>query len=107
MSDWFRGITTGEWTPRTSPQSESPAEGDGMSTMAFHPPRPSEHRTKGNVWTLRNGERLDTPERFFDWLECWYRDDAVACESGDLDRLINRRRAVETRANQRLQRSIN
>jgi hypothetical protein len=85
MSDWFRDITTTAWNPnkrRLSPaRPESPAPA-GLIAMPFHPPRRSDDPPDGNVWTLRNGERLDTPERFFDWLECLYRDDVEAREPG-------------------------
>ncbi len=65
--------------------------------------RPSD----GNVWTLKYGERLDTPERFLDWLECHYRDHVEAREPGALDRLVACRRTMEVKSNQRRRRSHN
>ena len=75
--------------------------------MPFHPPRRSDDAPDENVWTLKNGERLDAPERFFDWLECHYRDHVEAREPGALDRLVACRRTTELKANQRHRRSHN
>ena len=88
-------------------RSESHAVVDSTAAKPFHPPRRSDEPPDRNVWTLRNGERLDTPERFFDWLECHYRDHVDAQEPGILDRLLHRRSVVELTANQRLRRSLN
>jgi len=111
VSDWFRDITTSAWDPakrRASPaRPEWPALACISATMPFHPPRRSDDAPDENVWTLKNGERLDTPERFFDWLECHYRDHVEAREPGALDRLVACRRTTELKANQRHRRSHN
>ncbi len=111
MSDWFRAITTNAWDPamrRASPtRPESPARTGLSATMPFHPPPRSDDPPDGNVWTLKNGERLDTPERFLDWLECHYRDHVEAREPGALDRLVACRRTMEVKSNQRRRRSHN
>lgn len=111
MSDWFQHVATSAWDPAKQPMSParpgSPAPDGLRATMPFHPPRRTDDAPDGNVWTLRNGERLDTPERFFDWLECHYRDHVASQESRALDRLVECRRTVELRANQRWRRSHN
>jgi len=111
MSDWFRAITTSAWDPakrRESPTRRESSAPAGLSAMMpFHPPPRSDDPPDGNHWTLKNGERLDTPERFFDWLECHYRERIEAREPGALDRLVACRRTVEVRANQRRRRSHN
>lgn len=50
---------------------------------------------------------LDTPERFLDWLECYHRERAETLDPGELDHLVECRRAIEPRATQRLRRSHN
>lgn len=112
MHSWFAEITTEPWKPaadRSLPyQSESPALlSFDRGCAPFHPQRRSDDPSEGNVWTLRNGERLDTPERFFDWLGCYYRDHVEPTEPGSLDRLEESRRIIEERVNQRLRRSHN
>jgi hypothetical protein len=76
MTDWYHGLTTAAWSDRaqaTFQCAETSARGDA-DTAAFRPPRRSDAPPEGNVNTLANGERLDTPQRFFDFLECFFRD---------------------------------
>lgn len=112
MHSWFAEIATESWEPaadRSLPyQPESPALSSfDRGCASFHPQRRSDDPPEGNVWTLRNGELLDTPERFFDWLGRYYRDHVEPTEPGSLDRLEQSRCIIEQRANQRLRRSHN
>lgn len=71
------------------------------------PPPRSDDPPEGNVWTLKNGERLETPELFFDWMECYYRDNVEGEEPGSLDRLIESRRVIGLKVFLRLRQSHN
>ena len=75
---------------------ESPAPTD-TDTSDFRPPRRSDAPLKGDVTTLNNGERLDTPERFFDFLECYTRDHPDPKQPDLADRLGTSRRRIEQR----------
>lgn len=109
MTDWLRGLTTVAWNGRRSRPGSTTPEGDesqaptDASTSVFRPPRRSDAPPEGNVTTLNNGERLDTPERFFDFLECYTRDHPDPTQPDLADRLGTSRR----RAEQRRRRSYN
>ncbi len=110
MNEWFREIATSAWDPigpAASPTKESPASACLGAALPFRPSRRPDDPRDGNVWTLRNGECLDTPERFFDWLECYQRDHIAEQGPRALDRLVECRRTVEVRANQRRHRLQN